>query len=79
MQDERSHLWSVSRAEVQPLLTASEVSKVLRVSVGMVHKMRRSGRLLSVPGLGRCVRFRSDAVQALVAGRPYVEGSSRAR
>jgi len=48
-----------------PLLTAEEVAAHLSVSIEMVYKLRREGRLRAVK-LGALYRWRPDVVRAFV-------------
>lgn len=53
-------------ADPLQLLTTAEVAALMRMSTGWVTKQRKSGALPHVP-VGRTVRFRRSAVEALQA------------
>jgi excisionase family DNA binding protein len=53
---------------IEPLLTAEEVARHLKVSLSMVYKLRRSGVLPSVQ-IGALYRFNADVVRAFMGGR----------
>ncbi len=52
---------------VEALLTAEEVAGLLKVSLSMVYKLRRSGELPSVR-VGALYRFNPDVVRAFMKG-----------
>jgi excisionase family DNA binding protein len=51
----------------EALFTAQEVAQMLRVSLSMVYKLRRSGALASVQ-IGSLYRFNPEAVRAFMKG-----------
>ena len=52
---------------VEPLWTAAEVAAFLRVSLSMVYKLRREGKLQAIQ-VGSLYRFNSEHVRAGVRG-----------
>ncbi len=58
---------TVPAALADPLLTAEEVAKFLRVSLSMVYKLRREGKLPAVP-VGALYRFHPDVLRAYARG-----------
>jgi excisionase family DNA binding protein len=56
----------------EPLMTADEVAQVLRVSVSMVYKLRREGRLRGVQ-IGALWRFSPEFVRAIARGETVPE------
>jgi excisionase family DNA binding protein len=52
---------------VEPLWTAEDVAAYLRVSLSMVYKLRREGRLPSV-AVGALYRFNAEDVRAFARG-----------
>ncbi len=51
----------------EPLMTGQEVAAFLRVSLSMVYKLRREGRLPAIP-VGALWRWNPEVVRALVRG-----------
>jgi excisionase family DNA binding protein len=51
----------------EPLWTAEDVSAFLRVSLSMVYKLRRAGKLRAVP-VGSLYRFNPAHVRAFARG-----------
>ena len=63
--------------EVEPLLSAEEVGPILKISVSMVYKLRRSGALPSVQ-VGALHRFHPEDVRAFMRGeRPLRRAANR--
>jgi len=63
--------------ELEPLLSAEEVGPILKVSVSMVYKLRRSGALPSVQ-VGALHRFHPEDVRAFMRGeRPLRRTANR--
>lgn len=52
----------------EPLLTAEDVAKRLNVHTETVRRWTRDGKLPAVRLPNRAVRFRSEDVEALLAG-----------
>jgi excisionase family DNA binding protein len=50
------------------LLTAKAVAQILGISHKTVYKWAKQFRIKSVP-LGRCVRFKSEDIQAILSGQ----------
>jgi excisionase family DNA binding protein len=50
-----------------PLLKAEDVAALLQISVSMVYKLRREGRLPAVP-VGSLWRFRPETVRSFANG-----------
>jgi excisionase family DNA binding protein len=59
-------------ADAGPLLTPPQVAERLAVSVSMVRKLTREGRLRALY-IGRCLRFEAAAVEQLIAGAASAE------
>lgn len=53
----------------EPLLTALDVSRLLKVHEETVRRWTRSGKLRAVDLPNRTVRYRQEDVDALVAGQ----------
>lgn len=51
----------------EPLWTAEDVARFLKVSISMVYKLRREGRLPGI-GVGALWRWNPDVVRAFVRG-----------
>jgi excisionase family DNA binding protein len=57
----------VRGAPAESLLKAEDVAKILQISVSMVYKLRREGRLPAVP-VGSLWRFRPEVVRSFTSG-----------
>ena len=51
----------------EPMMTAEEVARFLRISLSMVYKLRREGTLPGIP-IGALWRFHPDDVRAFSRG-----------
>ncbi len=60
----------------EPLWTAEDVAAFLRVSLSMVYKLRRTGRLPAVR-VGALFRFEPDVVRAFGHSEPVARAAGR--
>jgi excisionase family DNA binding protein len=55
------------RTSLRPLLTAARVAEILNVSLRTVRRLIKDGKL-PIVHVGRTVRIRPEALEALMAG-----------